>query len=668
MSMRTDEIEARGLPWATFSLVVIWFLIHVVRALGVVDIDWNAWGMVPGDLAPASIPTHLFLFETWPHLLGTSLVLLAVGPALEARWGRVKYLTFLLLAGATANATFAVLTPGLLRPVVGIGAGVTALLGAATVLYWNTGIQYTAAAKLSDNVPATLNLPAFLLAPLWLASQILIAFGSNPIGMTRGSGFSAQITGLAIGVGWAFLQRKRGVDLEGASDSGSGTHPALRQALAVISVGKYEAAFDLLEQAARQRPGDSDIITNLWETACACHKVERAAPLVLLFVQQQITEGDATLAVSLWCELVGKAPNLQAHPRALIELATVLRRDKRMREAAWTLRCAAQQRALLPGAALRIAQLARGVHPSTGIAAAQRALETSGLEQNKRTEIETLIEELKRESASQTEFDLDAGPDRSIEIQFEDPLAPPPGVAKASTPDPNAVSAFELSEDGGRVVGDTQVDLADIAPDTTPPMPEPPAAAPPVPNPQSPAAPLVPPPDAASSGSTNRALPGPTLPPTTDDVALGTAAAEFRFQSVKVSDAVPVNLGADHVELERPDGKRGEIKFTQVQALAVGAIHGLADKPVIVIDLVANWNELNASTLRVVRLRSDQFNPRALAPDAPDPMQGLRSILDTLLRSSGATPLPDAEGAHGRPFRMYPDLATYQRSVLQAAS
>jgi hypothetical protein len=47
--------------------------------------------------------------------------------------------------------------------------------------------------------------------------------------------------------------------------------------------------------------------------------------------------------------------------------------------------------------------------------------------------------------------------------------------------------------------------------------------------------------------------------------------------------------------------------------------------------------------------------------------EALRLVAALVLERSGATPLPDAEGARGRPFRVYADVADYEREVLQIA-
>ena len=62
---------------------------------------------------------------------------------------------------------------------------------------------------------------------------------------------------------------------------------------------------------------------------------------------------------------------------------------------------------------------------------------------------------------------------------------------------------------------------------------------------------------------------------------------------------------------------------------------------------------------------NDRFAVRRLVPEAGGPMDALRELLELLFERSGAAALPDPDGARGRPVRVFPDLATYQRQVLQ---
>ena len=97
----------------------------------------------------------------------------------------------------------------------------------------------------------------------------------------------------------------------------------------------------------------------------------------------------------------------------------------------------------------------------------------------------------------------------------------------------------------------------------------------------------------------------------------------------------------------------------------MAAVAGIARNPVVVIDLVLNWNDASEGVLRVVRLRSDRFNPPDLVA-AESPTEAFLAFLKELIERAGAVPLADARSALARSICKQPDLASYEREVLQA--
>lgn len=93
-------------------------------------------------------------------------------------------------------------------------------------------------------------------------------------------------------------------------------------------------------------------------------------------------------------------------------------------------------------------------------------------------------------------------------------------------------------------------------------------------------------------------------------------------------------------------------------------MRGISEKPILVIDLVLNWMSSSQEPLRVMRFRSDQFNPRLVVPGAPNALEAMRALLDAILAATDATALPDASAARGRPFAEFSDLSAYQRAAL----
>ena len=157
--------------------------------------------------------------------------------------------------------------------------------------------------------------------------------------------------------------------------------------------------------------------------------------------------------------------------------------------------------------------------------------------------------------------------------------------------------------------------------------------------------------------------PAPEAP--AHDLALAAAASVERFCDLKVIEAAPLELAEEGVALQRVGGGRGRVDYDKVQALAVAAVEGLSSKPVLIIDLIVNWNDTGEGPLQLIRLRSDAFDVRKLMPQATRSIDAFRALQEQLLARTGAVPLPDRDAVRGRPFRTYPDLESYLREVLQ---
>ena len=115
-------------------------------------------------------------------------------------------------------------------------------------------------------------------------------------------------------------------------------------------------------------------------------------------------------------------------------------------------------------------------------------------------------------------------------------------------------------------------------------------------------------------------------------------------------------------------GERGKasLGLDRVDAIAVAGVRGLKAKPIVLIDLITNWTSDSSQPLKIVRLRSDRFDPRNLVDATGTGLAALKAWIALLLEESGAMPLPDAASAAGQPFQMQPDLETYEREILGA--
>jgi hypothetical protein len=91
----------------------------------------------------------------------------------------------------------------------------------------------------------------------------------------------------------------------------------------------------------------------------------------------------------------------------------------------------------------------------------------------------------------------------------------------------------------------------------------------------------------------------------------------------------------------------------------------LAPKPVLILDLLANWRSVDEELLRVVRIRSDAFDPRELMEGESSALAAFRRLVVTVLEATGGDILPDRDSVLGGAFRSFVDLEGYERDVLR---
>ena len=152
------------------------------------------------------------------------------------------------------------------------------------------------------------------------------------------------------------------------------------------------------------------------------------------------------------------------------------------------------------------------------------------------------------------------------------------------------------------------------------------------------------------------------------DAALEALAPAARFSDLKITEAMPMRLLDEGIGLQVLGGRKVRVEYDNIEAVSVAEIRSLAPHPVVVIDLLLNWSEGSDPTLRVVRLRSDGFDPRMVIAPPPDEDEALRGFLSEILARSKAVPLPDPDGALGVKLHTFDELERYQREVLQVGA
>ena len=92
-------------------------------------------GVIPASLWVPSFATHILVHAGWLHLFGALLLLLVMGPLLEAAWGRAITAALLVGSGLVGAGTYALVHPAADRALVGSAAMLAGLVAAAVMRF-----------------------------------------------------------------------------------------------------------------------------------------------------------------------------------------------------------------------------------------------------------------------------------------------------------------------------------------------------------------------------------------------------------------------------------------------------------------------------------------------------------------------------------------------------
>lgn len=136
---------------------------------------------------------------------------------------------------------------------------------------------------------------------------------------------------------------------------------------------------------------------------------------------------------------------------------------------------------------------------------------------------------------------------------------------------------------------------------------------------------------------------------------------------LRAIDAVPVETTGDVIEIDTDGRGKSRLPVTRIEAMAVAAVRGLGPRPVLVVDCILNWRDDIASPLKLIRFRSDRFDPAAVGASevGASPIAALGAWATGLQRASGAACLPSDAILAGS-YASFDSLEVYEREVLGA--
>ena len=164
--------------------------------------------------------------------------------------------------------------------------------------------------------------------------------------------------------------------------------------------------------------------------------------------------------------------------------------------------------------------------------------------------------------------------------------------------------------------------------------------------------------------------PGPVEEPVAEAVVTGPLPVAAAGRKLRLVEVVPNALKDTGLIVQRERGASSRLALETVQAVAVVGIQPPDQPASLLVDLLLDLPEGVSETLRVVRIRSNRFDPRKVLADAAGmaPLEAIRMLVEELLGRSGGAPLPSREAALGRPYAVFPSEAAYESEVLGVAT
>jgi len=606
-----------------------------------------AHGLRPAAITAWGLIAHMFMHAGWMHLLGNLFMLFMAGPALEDRWGRPLYAAIYAGSGIGGGLFFAALAQDPNVPLVGASGAIAGVFGAFLVRFWSTQIRFWYLLWYGFRIiQGTFERPAYLMLPLWLGNEVLQAWLAHSFGISGGVANTAHIGGFVCGGAAALAVRASKLDqrFERAVEAKTTAHGnlAVGEALALREQGDLTGAIQRLAAHLKRAPGDGDAVDAHWDACVAAGCPGDAAHAVLALAQRELAAHDGVRAAQRYVEVRAALPDYRFDAAFVARLVPHLREmDREL--AAQALRWLAQPKtpALAPTLAQRALDQARELDPRAAKQLASK-LAAADLPAATRERFAALAKALDAEAPDPQP--IESG---GLELAIESPSGRTFREEPASsdpTPDwDHTAHRFEGDDDAPPALADA------LGPELTEPEPQ-----------------------LASEGRALAAAAQIASPEEEwDAVELldseEIAAPAPRFSSLKVTDATPLGFADGALRIALDGGRRAQLALAKIDAIALAAVCGLAEKPVLVVDLLRGWRSLESGELRCVRLRSDHFDPRKLAP-APDPLAAMRALVAQLVAASGATPLGAADPASADALAPFADAATYERELLDVGA
>lgn len=292
----------------------------IAAALSAADSGpFGRWGFIPSHPSLTTLFTSQFIHAGWLHLLGNMLFLYLSAPFIENLWGRIVFPFFYLAGGAAAAGAQTLRFPDSTSALVGASGAIAAVMGAFLVCLGTTRIRFFWAWVTIGVRWGTFPAPAWLMLPLWLASQFVAA---SAAGGASGVAYWAHIGGFAFGASVAAALRFSGIEarrLRPAVEEASSSYGDARidRGVALREAGNLPEAAEQFKVVLAANPGSTAAHEGAFVTAMLMSDMAGAAQHAAPLLEGHLKSGNTVAALQRYEEILQRLPDLALPARLL---------------------------------------------------------------------------------------------------------------------------------------------------------------------------------------------------------------------------------------------------------------------------------------------------------------------------------------------------------------
>lgn len=354
------EARVRRTPWATIALIALNVACWLWFALGRgSEAQFLALGFKAGDPSLLSLFTSSFLHASFLHLAGNMVYLAALGPALEDRMGKARYLLAYVGCGGLGDLCQAAwvlrYAPGLASvPIVGASAAISGLLGLILVRLYFARLRFASVTMLLLHgivKPARFALPAPVAVGLWFGLDLVYLLAERVSEVATMAHLSSSLFGVGLGllIGMAGEARLERLFVRG--------NRYAERAEWFPALGEYDAYL-------AKRPDDAEALAQAARIHRVTHQESQALRRFREAAHASLEEGNVRAASDIYEEMRRLLGDATLPAADLLRLARGLETTGR------------------PGDASRVYESYGRLYPD-GEAAAAALLKSAGIEQSR---------------------------------------------------------------------------------------------------------------------------------------------------------------------------------------------------------------------------------------------------------------------------------------------